>query len=102
LKLEEFRFSFTPGFSPVISGRKMCETVLTVCSEQTERSGAELEGVTPAASLETVETVFLSLHEFGVTGLKPGVNERWALRLLRQAPCIIDRFLALTKSFSES
>ena len=43
----------------------------------------ELEEVTSPASRETVETVF-ECSRLWVTGLKPGVNEMGAFRLLRQ------------------
>jgi hypothetical protein len=43
----------------------------------------ELEEVTSPASRETVETVF-ECSQLWVTGLKPGVNEMGAFRLLRQ------------------
>jgi len=44
----------------------------------------ELEEVTSPASRETVETVF-ECSRLWVTGLKPGVNEMAAFKLLRQS-----------------
>jgi hypothetical protein len=70
------RLSLSPGFSPVIRPVSDQETVSTVSSSEVSVSNAQQI----SAVLEEDETVrngstklFVPL----ITGLKPGVNERW-------------------------
>jgi hypothetical protein len=70
--------SFTPGFSPVITGQKDSGTVSTVFFLRKSPKRLNAKKLRHWPQGKTVETVALCSRRRN-TGLKPGVNERYPL-----------------------